>query len=158
LLSVLVRLRRGPSAKRRPELQNPVRLAATYRKISDGNSGHHASAGDRFKTQTLLSSFQTPGVPTFFILFGGLSASHSLPLCGSDAAVVVPNDFLLKPNGTRRAFPRHLAVSSSIPERRKGGCRLARAAFAYALKAAVLRRLPSVFAFEVNKPPASKKT
>jgi hypothetical protein len=46
--------RRGQLAKWRPELQNPIGLATTYRKISGKNSVRRAATDNAFDMQTVL--------------------------------------------------------------------------------------------------------
>jgi hypothetical protein len=94
---------RGQLAKRRPELQNPIGLATTYREISGKNPVHRAAAHSAFNMQTRLYPSNSPRISTLFILVGGLLASHCLPLCGSDAAVVAQTKFSGEPerNETR---------------------------------------------------------
>jgi hypothetical protein len=151
--------RRGQLAKWRPELQNPIGLTTTYRKISGKNTVHQPAGDNAFDLQTRLYSSNPPRIPTLFIFGGALLASHCLPLCGSDAAVVAQSKiFQVNPSGTRRAFPRHLTVPSSIPARFEGRLLQERAIFAHRAQTCRSPAFPSFFACEVNKPPASRKT
>jgi len=148
---------RGQLAKRRPELKNPIGLATTYREISGKKPVYPAAAHNAFNMQTRLYPSNSPRISTLFILIGGLLASHCLPLCGSEAAVVATN-FSDEPerNETRiSATP----CGVQLNPRTFGRAALAGESSPCALRPNLRSpAFPSFFACEVNKPPASTKT